>query len=161
MAPNTGQRPRIQGSTVRTLNVHPDERGHLFEILRSDDPEYLRFGQAYVTTAHPGVIKGWHRHRKQTDFFCLIGGQARFVLYDPRADSPTHGQVDVIDCNSEWPQLIVIPPLVYHGFKNTGSAEAVCLNCPTEAYNHAHPEEERLDPYDDSIPYNWGRPDPE
>ncbi|HUU46365.1 MAG TPA: dTDP-4-dehydrorhamnose 3,5-epimerase family protein, partial [Acidobacteriota bacterium] len=119
---------------------------------------FIHFGQAYVTTAHPGIVKGWHRHRLQTDFFCLIQGQARFVLYDPREDSPTRGQIDVIECDGERPQLIVIPALVYHGFKNTGTTDVICLNCPTEPYNRATPDEEQLDPFDNDIPYDWGRP---
>jgi dTDP-4-dehydrorhamnose 3,5-epimerase len=141
---------------VRALAVRPDERGRLFEVLRADDAEFVRFGQVYITTAHPGIIKGWHRHRRQTDFFCLIAGRARFALYDPRVDSPTRGQVDVIACDGERPQLIVIPPLVYHGFKNVGDVEVICLNCPTEPYDAVNPDEERVDPFDNDIPYDWG-----
>ncbi len=146
---------RIYGSAVRDLVVRPDERGRLFEILRADDPEFIRFGQVYVTTAHPGIVKAWHRHQRQTDFFCLIQGRARFTLYDPRPGSPTLGMVNEILCDGDQPKLIVIPNLVYHGFKNIGSAEVVCLNCPTEPYLAADPDEERVDPYMNDIPYDW------
>jgi dTDP-4-dehydrorhamnose 3,5-epimerase len=146
---------RIVGSSVRALTVHPDERGHLFEILRADDPEFQKFGQVYITTAHPGIIKGWHCHQIQTDHFCLIKGRAIFALYDPRPDSATQGQVDVIACDDEHPQLIVIPPRVYHGFKNTGTIDVICMNCPTEPYNAANPDEERIDPFDSAIPFDW------
>ena len=146
---------RIAGSSVRPLAVHPDERGRLFEILRSDDPDFVQFGQVYLTTAHPGVVKAWHRHQKQTDFFCLIREQARFALYDDRPDSPTVGQVDEILCDERTPQLIVIPNRVWHGFKNIGAGEVMCINCPTEPYNAAVPDEDRLDPFHDSIPYDW------
>lgn len=148
---------RIFGSTVRELAVHTDERGRLFEILRNDDPDFRRFGQVYVTTAHPGIVKAWHRHQKQTDFFCLIQGRARFALYDPRPDSPTKGQVDEIMCDGAQPRLIIIPNLVYHGFKNVGDVDVMCINCPTEVYNAASPDEERVDAYDNNIPYDWRR----
>jgi dTDP-4-dehydrorhamnose 3,5-epimerase len=146
---------RIIGTGVRQLTVHPDERGQLFEILRVDDPEFQKFGQVYITTAHPGIIKGWHCHEIQTDHFCLIKGRAIFALYDARSDSATQGQVDVIECSEDHPQLIVIPPRVYHGFKNTGTVDAICLNCPTEPYNADDPDEQRLDPFDSSIPFDW------
>lgn len=152
-SPNTGT--RIQGSLVKDLRINPDDRGRLFEILRNDEPHFMKFGQVYVTTAFPGVVKAWHRHQRQTDFFCLIQGRARFALYDPRPDSPTCGQVDEILCDGEHPRLIVIPNLVHHGFKNIGTVDVVCINCPTEAYNEADPDEERLDPYDNDIPYDW------
>ncbi|HWO56232.1 MAG TPA: dTDP-4-dehydrorhamnose 3,5-epimerase family protein [bacterium] len=148
---------RIHGSAVRPLAVHPDDRGRLFEILRHDDREFIRFGQVYVTTAFPGVVKAWHFHRKQTDFFCIIQGKARFALYDPRPDSPTRGQVDEVLCDGDRPQLIVIPNLVYHGFKNIGDIDVICINCPTESYDAADPDEERLDPYANDIPYDWRR----
>lgn len=145
----------IDGCSVRELAVHPDNRGRLFEVLRSDDPEFMRFGQAYVTTAHPGIVKGWHCHRLQTDFFCLIDGHARFALYDSRPGSPTQGQIDEIECDSAQPKLIIIPPNVYHGFKNTGDREVICMNCPTEPYNRQSPDEIHIDPYDNDIPYDW------
>jgi dTDP-4-dehydrorhamnose 3,5-epimerase len=78
-------------------------------------------------------------------------------LYDPRPDSPTRGQVDEIVCDGAQPRLIVIPNLVYHGFKNIGSVDAICINCPTEVYNTAMPDEERVDPYDNNIPHDWRR----
>ena len=146
---------RIHGSDVRDLSVHPDSRGRLFEILRNDDPAFIRFGQVYVTTAFPGIVKAWHRHQKQTDFFCLIQGRARFALFDPRPGSPTRGQVDEIICDGATPRLIIIPSLVYHGFKNIGNVDVICMNCPTEAYDAAVPDEERVDPYDNDIPFDW------
>lgn len=145
----------IEGATIRELTVHPDERGRLFEVLRRDDQEFIRFGQVYVTTALPGIVKAWHCHRHQTDFFCLIQGHARFALYDSRTESPTHRQILEVFCDARRPKLIVIPALVHHGFKNIGDTEVVCLNCPTEPYNHAAPDEIRLDPYDNDIPYDW------
>ena len=151
------ERVPILGSLVKPLRVFPDERGRLFEILRNDDPHFTSFGQVYVTTAHPGIVKAWHCHERQTDYFCLIQGKARFALYDPRPDSPTKGQIDEIVCDGAHPQLIVIPNRVYHGFKNTGTVDVVCLNCPTEVYRADQPDELRIDAYDNDIPYDWRR----
>ena len=64
----------IQGVMTKKLKVIPDERGHLMEILRSDDELFDKFGQVYVTTAYPGVVKGWHYHKKQTDHFAVVKG---------------------------------------------------------------------------------------
>jgi dTDP-4-dehydrorhamnose 3,5-epimerase len=41
-----------------------DERGRLMEIMRCDDNFFEKFGQVYMTTAYPGVVKGWHYHKK-------------------------------------------------------------------------------------------------
>ena len=48
----------IEGVKVKKLKVIPDERGRLMEILRNDDECYEKFGQVYMTTNYPGVVKG-------------------------------------------------------------------------------------------------------
>ena len=74
----------ISGVMVKQLKVIPDERGRLMEILRSDDEAFIKFGQVYMTTAYPGVIKGWHYHKLQTDNFAVVQGMIKLVLYDSR-----------------------------------------------------------------------------
>jgi dTDP-4-dehydrorhamnose 3,5-epimerase len=46
----------IEGVFVKNLQIIPDERGWLMEILRCDDPLFKNFGQVYLTTAYPGVV---------------------------------------------------------------------------------------------------------
>ena len=54
----------IEGVKTKNLRVIPDERGWLMEILRCDEDLYEQFGQVYLTTAYPGVVKAWHLHKK-------------------------------------------------------------------------------------------------
>src|SRR3972149_4869041 len=84
----------IHGAMIKPIKVMPDESGRLMEILRSDAPIVKKFGQAYLTTAYPGVVKAWHYHKKQTDHFCVVKGMAKVVLYDTRQDSPTKGELN-------------------------------------------------------------------
>ena len=53
----------IDGVMIKKLKVIADERGRLMEILRADDEMFTGFGQVYMTTAYPGVVKGWHYHK--------------------------------------------------------------------------------------------------
>jgi len=149
----------INGVSVKPLRVLCDERGRLMEMLRRDDDLFKGFGQAYMTTAYPGVVKAWHYHRKQWDHFVVVAGMMKVVLYDARDDSPTRGDVDEYFLGEHNPILVQIPPLVYHGFKCISEREAVVINCPTEVYNYAEPDEYRVDPHDNDIPYNWARKD--
>jgi dTDP-4-dehydrorhamnose 3,5-epimerase len=149
----------IEGVAVKELNLIPDERGFLLEVLRSDDPLFQRFGQAYITAAYPGVVKAWHYHTKQTDHFCVVKGMAKVVLYDAREGSPTHGEVNEFCIGEQRPRLVVIPPLVYHGYKNIGTELVLLLNLPTEVYNYAEPDEHRAPPHGGGVPYDWGRRD--
>lgn len=145
----------ITGVEVKQLRQIPDERGFVLEILRSDDNFFKKFGQLYLSVVYPGVVKGWHFHKIQTDHFAVIKGMAKVVLFDQRQDSKTFGTINEFFIGELNPLLLVIPPLVVHGMKGVGTAPAYLINCPTEVYNYDNPDEYRIDPYDPSIPYNW------
>lgn len=145
----------IQGVVIKKLKVIPDERGRLMEILRSDDEIFTKFGQVYMTTAYPGVVKGWHYHKKQTDHFTVVKGMIKLVLYDNRNDSSTKGEINEFFLGEHNPLLVKIPPFVLHGFKCISEEEAICINAPTELYNYDQPDEFRVDPHKNDIPYEW------
>ena len=146
----------IEGVRIKTLKVIPDERGRLMELLRSDDQEFfIQFGQVYMTTAYPGVVKAWHYHKRQTDNFAVVHGMMKVVLYDNRPDSPTHGEVNEFFMGIHNPVLLQIPPLVLHGFKCIGETEGIVVNIPTTLYNYKAPDEHRIDPHSKEIPYDW------
>jgi len=145
----------IFGVKVQKLRLIPDDRGWLMEMLRSDWEVFDKFGQAYVTTCYPGIVKAWHYHKLQTDHFTCVYGVAKLALYDARDDSPTKGMVNEFYIGTLNPILVKIPPLVYHGFTAVGNEMAMITNIPTELYNYEEPDEYRI-PYDDpSIPYKW------
>jgi dTDP-4-dehydrorhamnose 3,5-epimerase len=149
----------IDGVMVKALKVIPDERGRLMEILRCDDEMFRKFGQVYLTTGYPGVVKAWHYHKTQTDHFCVIKGMMKVALYDSRDGSPTKGEVDEFFLGEHRPILLRIPSLVYHGFKTVSTEEALLINIPTEPYRYADPDEFRVPPHDNDIPYSWERKD--
>ncbi|MBU1628269.1 dTDP-4-dehydrorhamnose 3,5-epimerase family protein [bacterium] len=149
----------IDGVILKKLKVIPDERGRLMEILRSDDPFFEKFGQAYLTSAYPGVVKAWHYHRAQIDHFCVIRGMMKVVLYDNRENSPTKGLVNEFFLGDFNPQLIRIPKGVYHGFKCISENEALVINLPSEKYVYSEPDEYRIHPHDNDIPYDWSKQD--
>lgn len=149
----------IDGVKIKSLKVIPDERGRLMEMLRSDDEIFIKFGQAYITTAYPGVVKAWHYHKVQTDHFVTICGMMKVVLYDNREGSPTYGKINEFFMGDQNPILVSIPPLVLHGFKCISSSEAILINFPTEVYQYENPDEFRIHPHDNDIPYHWERKD--
>lgn len=149
----------IDGVIIKKLKVIPDERGRLMEMLRYDDSLYKKFGQLYMTTVFPEVVKGWHYHKIQIDNFVCVKGMLKIVLYDSRENSPTKGMVNEFFMGIHNPILLQIPPLVIHGMKGTGTEEGILINCPTEPYNSDTPDEFRVDPHSNDIPYDWNRKD--
>jgi len=147
----------IEGVRVKILKIIPDNRGRLMEILRCDDECFQHFGQVYMTTAYPGIIKAWHCHKLQEDNFTCISGKILLALYDAREHSPTYGEINDFIISLQEPRLIHIPKEVYHGFKNIGLTEAIVINTVTNPYNYSNPDEYRLDAFDERIGYKWDR----
>lgn len=143
----------ISGVVLKDLVVHKDERGALFEILRKDYPEFKEFGQTYITICNPGWVKGWHYHLKQQDYFCVIKGKAKVVLYDRRENSDTKGEIGVFELSRDKPQTLVIPAGIVHGFECISKDKTWILNVPDQLYNYSQPDEYRIPLDSKEIPY--------
>ncbi|HEX2026109.1 MAG TPA: dTDP-4-dehydrorhamnose 3,5-epimerase family protein [Actinomycetota bacterium] len=145
----------IEGVWIKDLKVIPDERGRLMEILRNDDEGFERFGQVYLSTTRPGVVKGWHLHRVQVDLVTCVKGMIKLAMYDAREGSPTVGLVREVFIGDHNPQLVKIPAGVYHGWKCISDEEAYVINVPSEPYNRESPDEYRAAWDSPDIPYSW------
>ncbi len=149
----------IEGVGIKKLKVIPDERGRLMEMFRSDDELFEKFGQVYMTTTLPGVVKAWHYHKLQNDNFVCVKGMAKVVLFDSRKNSKTKGEINEFFIGEHNQILLQIPKMVFHGFKCVSEQECIIINCPTEKYNYKTPDEYRLPAHTKKIKYNWARKD--
>jgi dTDP-4-dehydrorhamnose 3,5-epimerase len=136
-----------------SLKQIPDERGKIMHMLKCTDPYFEKFGEIYFSVAYPGVIKGWHLHTKQAQFYAVISGMIKLVLYDERKKSPTFGQLMEIFTGEDNYQLIKIPSGVANGYKTYGTKPAIVANCATEP--HDPDEMLRYDPLNSHIKYDW------
>lgn len=151
-------RKLIEGIEVKELKKNVDERGFLCEILRKDWGMFDEFAMTYASVTYPGIVRAWHRHprTKQKDIFCVVRGMAKIVVYDDRESSPTKGLLNEFVLGEDNMILLKIPGECWHGFKALGTNPVVFLNFPTKLYNYENPDEERLSPDTNKIPYNWG-----
>jgi dTDP-4-dehydrorhamnose 3,5-epimerase len=143
----------IHDLRVTPLRRIPDERGAVLHMLREDDPAFERFGEIYFSLVYPGVVKGWHIHKRMTLNYAVPCGMVKLVCYDDREGSPSHGEVQEIHLGELNYALVTIPPLIWNGFKGVGSAPALVANCATVP--HDPDEIERADPFKNAIPYDW------
>lgn len=147
----------IDGVKVIALKKICDERGMIMHMLKSTDEHFEKFGEIYFSTAYPGVIKGWHEHTKQVQFYAVIDGMIKLVLYDNRPKSKTHKELIELFIGEDNYQLVRIPTGVINGYKNIGAKTALLANCST--LPHEPDEMLRYDPYGDKVPYKWERVD--
>lgn len=143
----------IHDLRVAPLRRIPDERGAVLHMLRADDPGFEGFGEIYFSLVYPGVIKGWHIHRRMTLNYAVPVGMIKLVCYDDREDSPTRGTVQELHVGELNYARVTIPPLIWNGFTCEGPRPALVANCATHPHDPA--ELERMDPFSPEIPYDW------
>jgi dTDP-4-dehydrorhamnose 3,5-epimerase len=143
----------IDGVQITPLRRIADERGAIFHMLREDSPAFERFGEIYFSAVYPGVVKGWHIHKRMTLNYAVPVGMIKLVLYDDRASSPTEGAVQELHLGELNYALVTIPPLVWNGFKGEGDGMALVANCAS--IPHDPDEIDRCDPLENDIPYDW------
>lgn len=144
----------IDGVVIKKLITYPDQRGFFREVVRVTDEFFGEgFGQWSHTKSYQGVVKAWHIHQRQVDWWYVASGRVKVALYDTRPDSPTHGHLLEILLGDEMePSVLRVPPGVAHGYRVL-SAEAHLFYITSRTYDPA--DEGRL-PYDDPvIGYDW------
>lgn len=144
----------IKGVIVKPLKKIPDERGTIMHMMRADDPEFEQFGEIYFSTVYPGIVKGWHIHKKMTLNYVVVQGMIKLVLYDEREDSLTKGEVQEIFLGGDNYCVVKIPPMIWNGFKGVSDTEAIVANLAS--IPHEPDEIGRLGYCDKRIPYDWG-----
>lgn len=145
----------ISGVTLRGLSLGADGRGSLLELLTARTPLKEPMVHAYQVFAEPGSVRAWVLHRWQEDRLAFTNGMFRVVLYDIRPDSPSYGQVDVLELGAQRKVMLTIPRFVVHGVQNFGSTEANFVNLPTNVYDPGNPDKFRLPPDHPGIPYRF------
>ena len=126
----------VEGVVLKSLSPRHDDRGWLVEMFRSDELNPADVPRmAYFSETLPGVARGPHEHRRQTDLFVFVGpGDFKLYCWDTRSDSPTRGNRLSVAVGQSNMLSVLIPPGVVHAYKNVGLTPAVMLNCPNQLY---------------------------
>ena len=158
----------IIGVDCKLLVSHGDDRGFFREVVRASDPFFIKteapelnpFAQWSHSKMQKNVVKAWHYHHVQYDWWYLPIGQIETVLYDNRPESPTYQQKLVFRMGETrrygadtFEICVRIPPGVLHGCKVL-SDEAHLFYITSEIYT---PNEEGRFRYDSpQVPHIWG-----
>ena len=150
----------VDGVRFRPTRPVPHEDGHVTEVARvSWELLGNPLVQVHVTTTFAGRIRAWGLHPLGTDRLFVVSGLVKLVVFDGRKDSPTLGRLNEFVVSEKNPGLLIVPPNVYHGWKNIGISEATIINMPDRMYDYEQPDALDL-PWDSEaagrlIPYKW------
>jgi dTDP-4-dehydrorhamnose 3,5-epimerase len=106
-------------------------------------------GQVNFSMQYPGVVKAWHRHRLQTDFWVCLTGHLKIGVY-----RESDGVAWLLVTGERRPGALVIPPGLWHGAAAVGPTPAGLLYYVTQAYDQQHPDEQRR-PFDSVSGFPW------
>jgi len=144
----------IEGVVLKELETFNDDRGFFREIIRSSDDSFREgFGQWSHSLMFDGVIKAWHFHRIQTDWWYIVSGVLRVGLCDLREESSTYKQtMDFLMGDLQPASVLKIPPGIAHGCK-TVQGPVHLFYLTSHVYD---PDDEYRIPYDDpEIDFDW------
>jgi len=119
------------------IEKNEDERGWLMELFRHDQlcqEDWPRM--AYVSETKPGVVRGPHEHRSQSDLFVFIGpGDFELHLWDlKKARDPEEDCKQVVTVGASNPLAVLVPPGVVHGYKCISDCPGWVFNFPNRMY---------------------------
>lgn len=112
------------------LKLHEDERGTLFEAVKSDNG-----GQVFLSTTKPGIVRGNHFHFHKVERFSVVQGEAVIALRRLCSDEVTEFRV-----SGSEPQFVDIPTLHTHNITNVGDSELMTLFWSHEIFNSECPD---------------------
>lgn len=144
----------IDGVAVKSLVRHPDERGFFQELIRVSDPFFSEgFGQLSRSSMVLGVVKAWHIHKTQTDWWYVVKGTIKVALYDARELSTTYKTLEEYTLGEGGQDIVIkIPPHVAHGLKVIqGPSELIYVTSGI----YSKDEEGRIAYDDTTIGYDW------
>lgn len=118
----------IEGCVLSPLKRIPKVGGSILHALKSSDVGYAGFGEIYFSSAEPGTVSDWKRHKNMTLNLIVPVGEIKFVLFDQRKDSSTTGNyVEVILGTRNYSRL-TIPPGIWLAFKGIAASESFLVN---------------------------------
>jgi dTDP-4-dehydrorhamnose 3,5-epimerase len=127
--------------------IFSDDRG--WSLLNQFQGVLTPQGQINYGAIYPGVVKAWHRHQHQTDFWCCVTGDMKAGVY--REDD---GRTWMMVIGEKRPGVLIVPPPLWHGAATVGPQTAGLLYYVTRAYDPKNPDEQRR-PYDSVDGFSW------
>ncbi len=142
---------------VKPFAIWPDDRGYFLEIARLGQGLVAEFPSASTQVSaalnYPGIIKAFHYHKQQTDYWVPVAGLLQVALVDLRRGSKTFAWKNTFYLGALRPWQLRIPPGIAHGYKVIGDQPSVLVYVTNRIYD---PADEGRIPYNDTgIDYDW------
>lgn len=111
------------------LEIHNDERGSLFEIIRDDEiKEQIK--QVYFSISKPNAIRGNHFHKRKIEWFSVVKGKGMITL----KNSITN-KTEKYTLSGDEPSIVKVEPEISHVIKNIGEGDMYLIVVANEVFD--------------------------
>lgn len=152
---------------VTKLNKFLDDRGvSMHDIFAKSTGDMHNEGKGLLhiqinySTVNPGIIKAWHRHQHQDDYFCVLRGNAKVGIVGPDVhigNRTLRPSIESYYTGEDNPSVIHIKAGEWHGLTPVGDKPCGLLYFVTNLYDPTNPDEERAN-FDEFVPKGWWEP---
>ena len=136
----------IDGVKNTRVESFIDDRGFLSQILPEGDKSFTTKRIYSTGNFSKGIIRGFHKHKKEKKAFFVPSGSAKFVVVDDRKDSATYKEINTFILSTLNPSVLIVPVGVYTGWMSLQN-DTVVLGISSEPFDKENPDDERLDPF--------------
>ncbi|MFX0132897.1 MAG: dTDP-4-dehydrorhamnose 3,5-epimerase family protein [Candidatus Hodarchaeota archaeon] len=143
----------IEGVIVTKLKIIESSIGSVYHFVKSNDPGYVKFGEAYFSTVNFNATKAWKKHLRMTLNLVVPVGKVKFVIYDDREGSTTKGNVFEIEMSPLNYCRLTVPPEVWVGFKGLSNGVNLIQNIADMVHDPS--EQINISPEEFKLQYNW------
>ncbi|WP_107766564.1 polysaccharide biosynthesis C-terminal domain-containing protein [Nocardioides terrigena] len=112
--------------------VHADNRGDLFETVRSHGGT----GMSYASTTRPGQKRGEHYHLRKIERFVVVKGEAEIQLR-----RLLHDEVVTLRVSGRRPVFVDMPTLWVHNIRNVGDDDLLTVFWADQLLDPADPDQ--------------------
>ncbi len=134
---------------ITPLDIIETDKGDVMHGMKSYDPGFSGFGEAYFSVVNHNAIKAWKRHHEMTLNLVVPVGKIKFVLFDDRDKSNNNFQ-EIIISRDNYCRLTV-PPMIWIGFQGMDNNDSVLLNIADINHNPSEVDKKGID----EINFDW------
>ena len=127
------------------LKKIPSYKGSVLHCLKSNEKNFTKFGEIYISIINEGKIKAWKYHRKMFLNLIVPIGSVLFVFYCEK----THKFKTEKIGEKNYCRLF-IPPKIWYGFKGIEKKNYVI-----NVASIKHDDSEQLNKKVNEINFNW------
>jgi dTDP-4-dehydrorhamnose 3,5-epimerase len=133
----------LLGVSFYKERIISNPKGDIFHIIKESSDGFKGFGEAYFTTIHQGVVKGWKRHFEMTLNLAVPVGKVEFVVYN-------EAEFETYTLSASNYGRITIEPNLWVAFRGIGE-ENLIINIANISHSPDEAENRELE----EIDYEW------